>query len=339
MVKIYDELNPAFHPQSIAFIGVSDDLMSFWTRAYWQAMRGFKYQGKMYPVNSRGGVIDGHKIYRTLDEISDSIDYAIVTVSAKVTPSVIRDCARKGIKVVHVLTAGFDEIEDENVSGLQDELTSIAQKAGVRIIGPNCMGIYCPGSNITFSTEFPAESGTVGLISQSGGNSVLITNDAGWRGIRFSKVISYGNACDLNECDYLEYLLHDPETKIIALYIEGVKDGKRVFKLLKEAGNKKPVVLLKGGYGEAGARATSTHTSMLAGKMKSWETLCKQCNVIMADNRDQMIDIIVTLNYIPDICGKNLVVIGPGGGAIVLLTDEFEKRGFTIPALPDAMRK
>ncbi|MGA2157707.1 MAG: CoA-binding protein [Dehalococcoidia bacterium] len=339
MTKIYDVLDPIFHPRNIALVGITTSNPFHWTRTFWSAMREFEFKGPLYPVNPRGGELDGYKVYQSVDEIPGTIDYAIGTVNAKIAPEIVKQCAAKGAKAIHFCTAGFAETGQEDVTGLQDELTRLAHETGIRILGPNCMGIYCPESKVSFDPNFPRESGHVGLISQSGGNTDYAIMEAGWRGVRFSKVISFGNACDLNECDFLEYLIEDPQTEIIAMYLEGVRDGKRFLPLFKKAAREKTVVLVKGGCGEAGARATSTHTASLAGNHAIWETLCRQSNAIMVNNVEELVDIMVTLSFIPDPGGRNVLLIGPGGGASVLLTDEFERRGFRLPPVTAHIRE
>jgi len=196
------------------------------------------------------------------------------------------------------------------------------------------MGIYCPKSRLSFGTVFPKESGPVGVISQSGGNANYLIRQAALRGVRFSKVISYGNACDLNESDFLEYLGADADTKIIAMYIEGIKDGRRFRKALEEATKEKAVILLKGGLTEGGARAVAGHTAALAGSKVTWDSLCKQLGMISVESLDELADVLVTLLFLPPPKGRNTVLIGGGGGASVLITDEFEKRGLKVPQLP-----
>ncbi len=339
MSKLYDQIDSIFHPKSIAFIGVTTSDPTHWTRTFWEAALAFKFEGKLYPVNPRGGELDGYKIYTSIDQIPDAVDYAIGTVSARVAPDIVKQCAAKGIKAIQFCTAGFAEIGDEAMVKLQEEIVDISHRTGIRIIGPNCMGIYCPESRVSFDMDFPRESGYIGFISQSGGNTDFLVREAGWRGVRFSKVVSFGNACDLNESDFLEYMIDDQQTKIIAMYLEGVRDGRRFFNLLEKASIQKTVVLLKGGYGKAGARATSTHTGSLAGNDIIWDALCRQMNIIRPRNIEQLADILVTLTYMPEPGGRNMVLIGPGGGATVLLTDEFERRGFNLPQLPDNLRK
>ena len=341
MTQLYDQLDTVFHPRNIAFVGIKigDPTHTHWTRTFWSAAQAFKFKGGLYPVNPRGGELDGRRVYTSLAEIPGEVDYAIGTVSAKIAPEIVKQCADKGVKAIHFCTAGFAETGESSEAGLQDELVEIARRTGVRIIGPNCMGVYCPESCISFDEEFPREAGHIGYISQSGGNTDYVVREASWRGLRFSKVVSFGNACDLNESDFLEYMIDDPQTEIITLYLEGVKDGKRFFRLMEKAAQKKPVVLLKGGCGKAGARAASTHTASLAGDDVIWDTFCRQLNILRPRNAEQLVDILVTLVRIPGISGRSMAVIGGGGGASVLLADEFERRGFRLPALAERIKK
>jgi acyl-CoA synthetase (NDP forming) len=339
MSVMYDVLNPIIHPGSIAFVGITTSNPLHWTRTFWDSIREFQFKGQMYAVNPRGGELNGCKVYESIDAIPGNIDYVISTVAAKLAPEIVRKCAAKGVKAVHFCTAGFAETGEEDVAELQEELVAASHETGVRILGPNCMGIYCPESRLSFDAGFSKESGSVGLISQSGGNALYVVREANWRGVRFSKVISFGNACDLNESDFLEYMIEDPQTKVIALYLEGVRDGTRFRHLLEKASREKTVILVKGGYGEAGARATASHTASLSGNEDIWNALCRQLNVIKPVNIEELVDVLATVSYLPDFDGSNILLVGPGGGASVLLTDEFERRGFKLPAVTDDIRR
>lgn len=335
----FTEMDAIFHPRSIAFVGITTSNPSHWTRTFWESIRAFNFNGPLYPVNPNGGELDGCKVYKSLDEVPGKIDYVISTVASKIAPEIVAKCAIKGVKAVHFCTAGFGETGQEDLAELQSELTRLAGQTGVRIIGPNCLGLYCPESRVSFGEEFPRDSGSVAFISQSGSNCAYLIREASWRGVRFSKTISFGNGCDLNESDYLEYLTEDPQTKIIAIYLEGVKDGRRFFNAMKRASEKKTVVLLKGGsYGEAGSRAAATHTASLAGNSRVWETLCTQLNIISTDKLEELADILVTLYLMRDPGGPNAIVIGPGGGSSLMLTDAFEKAGLKLPQIPDRIR-
>jgi acyl-CoA synthetase (NDP forming) len=329
-----NNLDFLFHPNSIALVGITTATTWHWTRTFLEGLIEIEFDRPLYLVNPKGGEIEGRKVYTSLKDIPGNIDYVIGLVNAQIAPKLVEECAEKGVQAIHFCTAGFSETGEEPRIKLESELVDVARRKGIRVIGPNCMGIYCPKSRISFSPAFPKESGPVGVISQSGGNSIYLVRQAALRGIRFSKVISYGNACDINESDLLEYLAHDADTKVIALYIEGIKDGKRFRKALEEATKEKTVVLLKGGTTHGGARAVAGHTASLAGSRATWDALCKQLGIISVSSIDEMIDVLVTLLFLPLPGGRNVLLFGAGGGASVLIADDFENRGLKVPAIP-----
>ena len=326
-----------FHPDSIALVGITTTEPQHWTRTFLEGLIEMEFDRPLYLVNPKGGEIKGRKVYTSLKDVPGNIDYVIGLVNAQITPKLVQECAEKKVRAIHFCTAGFSETGEESRIKLESELTEVARRNGIRVIGPNCMGIYCPKSRLSFSPAFPKESGPVGVISQSGGNSIYLVRQAALRGVRFSKVVSYGNACDIDESDLLEYLAHDVDTKIIALYIEGIKDGRRFRKALEEATNEKTVVLLKGGTTEGGARAVAGHTASLAGSRATWDALCKQLGIISVSSLEEMIDVLVTLLFLPLPGGRNALLFGAGGGASVLIADQFESRGFKVPPIPPEM--
>jgi acyl-CoA synthetase (NDP forming) len=323
-----------FHPSSIALVGITTAKTWHWTRTFLEGLLEIGFDRPLYLVNPKGGEIEGHKVCASLKDIAGNIDYVIGLVNAQIAPKLVEECAEKGVRAIHFCTAGFSETGEEDRVKLESELVEVARRKGIRILGPNCMGIYCPQSRLSYSPAFPRESGPVGVISQSGGNSIYLVRQAALRGVRFSKVISYGNASDINESDLLEYLANDPDTRIIALYIEGIKDGKRFRRALEEATKEKIVILLKGGATEGGARAAAGHTAALSGSRTTWDALCKQLGIISVSSIEEMIDVLVTLLFFPLPAGRNVVLLGAGGGASVLIADEFESRGLRIPPLP-----
>ena len=327
-------LESLFHPQSITLAGITTAEGGHWTRTFLEGLIASEFDRPMYLVNPKGGEISGHKVYSSVRDIPGSLDYVIGLVNAQRAASLVEECAEKGARAVHFCTAGFSETGEQDRIRLESELVEVARRKGVRIIGPNCMGIYCPRSRMSFSPTFPNDSGPVGIISQSGGNSIYMVRQAALRGVRFSKVISYGNASDIDESDLLEYLADDEDTRILALYIEGIKDGTRFRHALEAASKKKAVVLLKGGSTEGGARAVAGHTAALAGSRAVWDALCKQLGIISVRSIEEMVDVLVTLVFLPLPKGRNAVLFGAGGGASVLIADEFENRGLKVPALP-----
>jgi len=326
-----------FHPRSIALAGIPISDPGHWTRTFLNSLLKHEFAGPLYLVNPRGGEVKGLTVYRSISEVPGTVDYVISTVPPRAAAAHIAECAAKGVRTIHFCTAGFSETGEVDHTRYEAELLKAARQHGVRIIGPNCMGIYYPESHVSFHTEFPGESGPVGFISQSGGNAIDIIMPGRWRGIRFSKMVSYGNAADLDESDFLNYLTEDPKTRIIAIYIEGVKDGRKFRQALSRAARAKPVVLLKGGVSESGNRAAAGHTAVLASSDHIWEALCRQSGTIRVHSLERMLDALVTLIYLPHPGGRRAAIIGPGGGSSVLIGDEFERHGLKVPPLAPAI--
>ena len=324
-----------FHPRSMAVAGLSPDPHGTWlNQVYFDSPLKMGFKGPLYPINPKGGRIGSFQVYPSLKDVPGPVDHVVSCIPARHTPKLLEDCRDIGVKVVQLYTAGFAETGEPEGIELQKRLVEIARSGGIRIIGPNCMGIYCPESGMSFSMDFPRESGSVGLICQSGGNTIYIIRSAAVRGLRFSKAISYGNACDINECDLLEYMADDPETKVIAAYIEGATDGQRLVKALSRAAAVKPVVIFKGGYTEGGGRATASHTGSLAGADLVWDGLLKQMGAIRVYSVEEMTDVLVALLHMRPPLGFNLCAVGIGGGSSVLATDEMERAGLRLPAIP-----
>ena len=331
-------LEEILHPQSIAVAGASS---STTTQGYGFTYHLLEYgfKGKIYPVNPRYQEVLGLKTYPSIRDIPGSVDYVISAVPASAVLNMLEDCSQKGVKCVHLFTGRFTETGRRESAELEQEILKQARKSGIRLIGPNCMGVYYPKEGISFGYDLPKESGSVGLASQSGGGAAIFVELAALRGIRFSKVISYGNALDFNECDYLNYFSQDPETKIILMYVEGVRDGERFFDTLRQAATTKPVIVLKGGRGESGTRATASHTASLAGSMKIWETMVTQAGAIPARSQDEMMDLAVSFYFLPPIPGPRVGIVGGGGGPSVLAADECEEAGLDVIPLPADIRE
>ena len=327
------EWNYIFNPQSVAIVGISAE-GSVWSspgQRYLAALLEYGFKGKIYPINPRGGEILGLKVYANIRDIPELVDYVISCVPALATPQLIKDCAAKGVKVVHFFTSGFSETGTEEGKQLESEICSLAYQGGIRVIGPNCMGVYCPKTNFTYRPTFAEESGSVAFICQSGGNATYLVREGAKRGVRFSKVVSYGNACDIDESDLIEYLADDRDTEIILAYIEGVKDGRRFSRVLKEAARAKPVIVLKSGVGEAGARAVASHTGALVGAEEIWDGLLYQVGAVRVCSLDELIDMAVSFSYLSLPLGRRVSILGMGGGAAVLATDDCTNAGLVVP--------
>jgi acyl-CoA synthetase (NDP forming) len=218
---------------------------------------------------------------------------------------------------------------------LEAEMVAKARAAGMRLLGPNCMGLYVPGSGLSFMQGFPTDPGPVGFISQSGGNAGEMIFTAAARGIRFSKAVSYGNAADIDESELLEYLAEDTQTTVVCAYVEGVKDGRRFFQALKKAAAAKPTIVLKGGRTEAGTRAVMSHTASLAGAIEVFDAACRQVNAIRVTSVDELVDLTVAFRFMTMPAGPGVAVVGGGGGFSVFAADEIDDAGLTCPVLPD----
>jgi acyl-CoA synthetase (NDP forming) len=220
---------------------------------------------------------------------------------------------------------------------LEKEIIRKAKEGGVRVIGPNCMGLYSPDVGLTFRHSLPKEPGHIALASQSGGNAADLEYQGAGRGLRFSKIISFGNAADLNESDFLDYLIQDPQTEIIAMYLEGIKDSGRFLDLLRAVQGTKPVVLLKAGRTNAGSRAVVTHTASLSGDDVLWDAICKQFGVIRVHSVVEMADLLLAFQLLKPCAGNSVLIMGGGGGGSVSAADVCELEGFEVPPLPPSM--
>lgn len=321
------------HPKSIAIVGASGNPHSF-NYAYLQHLLEYGYKGEIYPVNPRYEEILGIHTYPNIRAIPGTVDYVISCVPSTQVMDLMGGCAEKGVKAIHFYTARFSETGRPEAIDLELEILKAARDAGIRLIGPNCMGLYYPKQGISFAYDLPKNSGSVGMISQSGGGAAIFVNLAAARGVYFTKAISYGNGLDLTESDYLEYFMADPETKIIAMYIEGVKDGRRFFDALKKAAKEKPVIITKGGRDKSGARTASSHTASLAGSYKTWETAVLQCGAVPAKSYEEMADLAATFHFLPSIKGPRVAMSGGGGGPSVLAADEIDEEGLELVPLP-----
>lgn len=330
-------LEEILHPQSIAVVGASGS--GGRGSGFLSPLLELGFKGKIYPVNPKYSEIEGMKAYPSLREIPDSVDYVISAVPAPEVLNMLEDCSQKGVKGVHLFTARFSETGRPEAADLEQEILKQARKRGIRLIGPNCMGVYYPRQGMSFRDGLPKESGSAGLASQSGNVAGEIIQTATSRGVYFSKAISYGNAIDLNESDYLDYFAQDPETKIILMYVEGVKDGQRFFNTLRRAASTKPVIIIKGGRGKSGARATASHTASLAGSVKIWETAVTQAGAVSVENLDELIDMAVSFYFLPPIRGRRVGVAGGAGGASVLAADQCEEAGLDVIPLPAEFRE
>jgi acyl-CoA synthetase (NDP forming) len=329
-------LDRALNPRVVAVVGDKKASGYTWLRNM------STFTGKVYSVQVDPNEIPGIEAmgvtnYRSLLEIPEEVDYVVCAVPRQVAPRVLQDAAAKQVGGVGMFTSGFAETGEDLGRQLQDAVTGIAREAGLVLIGPNCMGLYNPRLGVRFSNEQPAGAGgRVALISQSGTHGINTSLVAAANGILLSKAVSIGNAVVVDVPDYLEYFAQDPETEVIALYVEGPRNGRRFREVLREVARRKPVVIWKGGQTAAGARATMSHTASLAAPGHVWGALVHQANAIAVDSLDEMIDALQVLLRTKPFHGNRVGLLAMTGGQSVVLTDAFAKAGMEVPELTPA---
>lgn len=335
---IDNSLDFIFNPQSIALVGATENKFML-ASSLIQHFINYNYKGRVYPINPNRPSIYGFTAYPDLKNVPGTVDYIIYCIGLAALPELLPDCYRKGVKVIHLFSGRAAETGRRDGIELEQNIRKMAKQYGIRLIGPNCMGIYHPRIGLSNGWDFPIESGSVGGNLQSGGISQDLVRAGALRGIRFSKIVSYGNALDLNESDFLDYFAQDPETKVIMCYLEGVKNGARYFEALRNAAQQKPVVILKGGRTKAGNLAAASHTASLAGTANIWSTVIRQTGAIPAANFEDWIDLGVGFSMIQPIKGIRVGITGGGGGHGVLNADECEEKGFNVVPLPQDIRE
>ena len=324
-----------FNPRSVAVVGASRVPGKVGFELLKNLRRSFK--GSIYPVNPRADEILGLRAYPKVSSIPEDVDVAVVVVPAEVVPGVAEDAGRKGVKGLIVISGGFREVGAEGAER-EGRLMEVARRYGVRVIGPNCVGVYVPrtGMNTLFLPPerqgFPPH-GFIAFISQSGAFGSVVLDWAAMRGIGISKFVSYGNKADVGDEELLEYFRGDPDTRVIAMYIEGVEDGRAFFKALRETTPVKPVVILKAGRTEAGARAAASHTGALAGSDAVFHAVFKQTGVVRTYSMEELFDASIALGMQPPARGGRVAVLTAGGGSGVMATDALADLGLEVPRL------
>jgi acetyltransferase len=326
-------LEELFAPRGVAVVGASGSWKISFAELVIHGLKEAEFPA-IYPVNPKYDEVLGLRCYPDLVSIPGPVDHVVVNIPAESVLALLDDCAAKGVRSVHFFTAGFSESGVAERAELEREMLEKARAGGFRIIGPNCVGLFVPKSRLVNAVGVPLEPGPIAFLSQSGGHGQNILTDGAPRGLRFSKVVSYGNALDVGESELLAHLCQDPETEIIAAYIEGVKEGRRFLSVLREAAAKKPVVLYKGGRTEAGKRAAHGHTASLTSSVAIFEGVCRQTNTIRVDDLDELIDVLVALRFVSPLPrGRGVAVVGAGGGPAVLASDEIDRAGLQLPRL------
>jgi len=320
-----------FSPASVAVIGASN------TPGSWgnNAVKGALAAGNklVYPVNPNSPEILGQKAYRSVTEIPGDVDLAVIVVTEKLVPDVMRQCALKGVKAAMIITSGFAETGEAGRK-LEAEVAEIARQGGIRFIGPNSMGHADTGSKMsTFGQTGEMKKGPVAVLSQSGSTCMKIVRSLGELGVNCSKYVSTGNEASIILEDYIEFLAKDDDTKYIVAYVEGLRDGRRFFNLAKEITKEKPIVLVKVGGTEESARAVMSHTGALAGSDAVHTAAFRQSGVIRVEDDDELCDVVYALANSPLPRNNRIGILSIGGGQGALTAEICEKEGLAVGKL------
>jgi len=325
-----------FEPKSVAVVGPSRSPFKF-GRFMLMNLLDLGFKGKVYAVNPKAEEVLGLKTYPSVDLIPDEVELAAIIIPAPLVPQVMRDCAKKGVKGVVICSSGFREAGGEGVK-LEREIVEIAKKAGIRIVGPNTTGILNTTNN--FTTSFmplpKLRKGNVAFIAQTG----LFAAASFWwiltaEPFGLSKVMGLGNKSDVEDSEALEYLAHDENTEVIAIYMEGVKDGPRFLKAVQQAARKKPVLILKSGRTEVGMKASASHTGSLAVKDEIFDAVCKKTGIIRVKDFEELTDLAKAFALLPLSKGNRVAIASMTGAGCVMAADYSPEYGLEVAPLSD----
>jgi acetyl coenzyme A synthetase (ADP forming)-like protein len=325
-------LESLFDPQAVAVIGASANPAKLGYSVLENIIR-YGYKGRINPINPNEDEILGQTCYPRVTDVPAVVDLAVIVVPNKFVAQVMEDCGAKGVGAVIVITAGFRETGAEG-RGMEREVIEIAQQHGIRMVGPNCLGVIATASslNASFAATMP-ERGRISFMSQSGALCTGILDWAAANQLGFASFVSLGNKGDLNETDFLEAWRQDPETDVIVAYLEGIVDGPRFMEVARELTKEKPVIVIKSGTTSAGSRAVSSHTGTLAGSDAAYDAAFEQTGIIRARSVSELFAYSVAFAYQPLPQGRQVAIITNAGGPGIMATDACEKRGLQLASL------
>lgn len=331
-----------FNPKSIAVIGASPTPGKP-SYVILESLKSIGFPGRIYPVNPKYTSINNLNCYSSVTEVRDTVDLAVIAAPAPLVIDILKDAANKKVKGAIIISAGFGETGSDG-KRLEDEIKEVTQREGIRVLGPNCLGVYDTVSKIdTFFV--PSErmgrpiKGGISILSQSGSFAALIMDEMAAEGIGVSRVVSYGNRLDIGESDCLEFLVDDRHTKAVAIYMESVDDGRRFVEAASRCAKKKPVIVVKVGKREAGGSAAKSHTGAMTGRYEIYRAAFRKAGIIEVDGYERLKDACRALNTFKPVKGRKVLIITDGGGIGVRLADACEEMGLDVAALPEGLQK
>ena len=324
-------LENVFNPRSVAVIGASEVPGKASERRTRSLIQG-GYKGDIYLINPKRSELFGRKAYPSITEIDGEVDLVMIVVAPRFLVSAVADSVKMGAKGIIIITAGLGESGEEGKK-IEAEILEEAAKTGAFVIGPNCSGMFSASADMNFLGVPQIERGPISVLAQSGNVIDSLTHYARMRGVGFSKIISVGNAIGVNFHEYIDYLKDDPDTKVIMTYLEGIKDGNNLVRVVRETAKKKPVIALKVGRSSAGARAAASHTGSLAGDEVIVDAAFRQAGIVRVSNADELFDMAEVFANCPLPKGNRVAILSEGGGDNSIAADNAEKYGMDVPVL------
>ncbi|MHA1617333.1 MAG: acetate--CoA ligase family protein [Candidatus Njordarchaeales archaeon] len=340
---IYQEIDGFFNPESIAVIGASATPGKIGYAVLKNLLEFYEAGGKLYPINPTRDEILGLKCYKSILNVPGSVDMAVIVVRSKMVPQIIDQCGKKGVKNIVIISGGFKELGGK-FRDLEAEALEVARKYGIRIIGPNCIGVYDPRTKVdTFfqpkERMLRPKPGNVAFLTQSGTYGIILLEWSAMDELGISKFVSYGNKMDVDEADILMYLKDEPYTEVVGIYLEGLGDGRKFFQAAREFTKKKPLIILRGGWSEAARRAALSHTGFLGGKGRIYEAAFKQAGVIIARTLEELYDMVKALARQKYAKGPRVAMISNGAGPMVQAVDAVSVEGLKLAELESSTKE
>lgn len=330
----FSDLKDIFHPGSIALIGASNTFGK-WGQVILSNILAGGFEGKVFPVNPKGGKLFGLDVFTSVRDISHAVDLAFITTPAHTVPGLLEKLGEKKVKGAVIISSGFSET-DAAGKKLEKEIVDIACKNDIWIIGPNTMGMICPHAGLFATGSHPRpKKGSVAFISQSGNLGNQLVHWAEQQGVGISLFVGSGNEAMLACPDYLEYLAHDSNTRYIVLYVENVGDGIRFMETAEKINRKKPVILLKGGITAAGKKAAASHTGAMSGDDAVFRGACRQAGILNVSVPSDLLSLSAGFSTLPLPLGNRVGIVTLGGGWGVVTADECSQKGLVVPEIPN----
>ena len=328
-----------FSPRSLAIVGISRTYSGLGGQFFLKNLQRAGYAGRIFLVNPTAREIGGLPAFPDITALPEPVDLAIICTPAQAVPAALDACARKGIRNLHVLSSGFQELGTPEGHRLENEIRRIAKLNRLNLIGPNCMGPYAPASRLMLWGQIPAAPGSLAFLSQSGTLTQRMSEHAHFLGLGLSKAVSFGNAAVLDSAEYLEFLEGDEETKAVGCYLESVKNGRHFLDLARRVNRAKPLIVWKGGETLSGAGAVSSHTGTLSGEDRIWKAALRQAGITRVRSLEELAGTALAFLNLPPVRGRRLFILGGGGGNSVYYADICNRLGLQVPAIEGETRE